>query len=345
MNKRNEIEWVDYIRQQFTQGASHKNLFIGDDCAIFEPAQDEKFIVSTDMLVEHIHFTRQYFRPEEIGKRALAVNLSDIAAMGGCPLYYLLGLGIPENYTDKELENFFEGCRETGQKFGIQLIGGDLNRTGDIFIIGVTVIGNVQSRTQLQRSGARTGDLLCVSGTLGDSKLGMIMLNKFYDKNGSEVLESEDDEHGRRSSDYKYLVNRHKLPEPRIREGLILARSGTATAAIDISDGLTIDLERLVQESGVGCRVQLKKIPVSDAAQRFTNSLDLNLLELAVSGGEDFELLFTINPQSLATVEREFKDMGTKLSVIGEILEQGAGITYIDINGESVTPPRGYLHF
>jgi thiamine-monophosphate kinase len=298
---------------------------IGDDAAAIEPTAGLLTLVTADMLVEGVHFDPALCDPVTLGRKSLAVNLSDIAAMGGRPRHFLLSLAIPGDLPVEFLDGFITGMLEMGDQFGVTLIGGDTCSSPAGLVISVTVMGEQVPDLIVRRGGAQAGDLICVTGTLGDAALGLALLKA-----------------GVRDG---VAVTRHLDPTPRVREGLKLAGGGIPSAMIDISDGLLADLGHILDLSGVGARLYLDKLPLSDyylAQQAFLQE-DLYLFPL--SGGEDYELLFTVPPARLPAVQSTLAETGTRTAVIGEVTATGKLVVFRADGTEYPAVRRGYNHF
>src|SRR5579864_8945452 len=274
---------------------------IGDDGAVLRPSAGRDLVLSCDASLEGVHFHPQLHPPESVGYKSLARATSDLAAMGARPTYFLLTLALPEQKTRSWLDGFAKGMARGAREFGIRLIGGDISRTERV-MISITVLGEVAPGKVLLRSGARPGDLIYVSGRLGHAQLGLEMVLRGLSGNSSS----------------KEFLRPHFYPKTRLKLGQWLARRQIASAMIDLSDGLSMDLPRLCQASGVGARIlQHKiarvKIPRSPSMQRFEP------LELALHGGEDYELLFTVPPAQVSRLRGA--PARTSLRLIGEITE------------------------
>jgi len=300
---------------------------IGDDVAVFETGK-KVFLATTDILIEDIHFERTWSDPYHLGKKALAVNLSDIAAMGGRPKYFLLSLGLPKNLSLSFVSRFYRGLREMAKRFQVDLIGGDTSLSQNL-IINICLLGEGEKRNLLYRKGANVGDDLFVTGTLGDSALGLKILQR-------KGLKAKTDG----------LIERHLSPCPRTDLGQAIGRDRLATAMIDVSDGLLIDTTHLLEESGRGARIWEDQIPLSRLYQKHISSYSKDYYQMALSGGEDYELLFTA-PQkmrkkvfSLALIHK------IPITRIGEILPQKKGFRIVRGDGTEYSPScLGFNHF
>ncbi len=275
---------------------------IGDDAALFEPAKGHETILTCDWFLEGTHFLRDKHPADAVGWKCLARAVSDIAAMGGVPKCFLLSLALPETHTGKWLREFLGGLRRAAKQLGCALAGGDTTRRKDV-LISVTVIGEVRTGRGVLRSGARPGDLIYVSGHLGEAELGLRLLRR------------------RKGLAYRRdpLLRRHLYPVPRLALGRWLAENRLATAMMDISDGLSSDLPRLCAASGVGASVHAAKIPGVNPST-LPSSRGIHPLQLALHGGDDYELLFTISRRKAHQVPRSFH--GLPLTAIGEITRE-----------------------
>jgi thiamine-monophosphate kinase len=298
---------------------------IGDDAAAIEPTAGLLTLVTTDMLVEGVHFDLALCDPVTLGRKSLAVNLSDIAAMGGRPRHVLLSLAIPRDLPVEFLDGFITGMLERGDQFGATLIGGDTCSSSAGLVISVTVMGEQFPDLIVRRGGAQPGDLICVTGTLGDAAMGLAML-KAGVRDGA-------------------AVTRHLDPMPRVREGLKLAEGGIPSAMIDVSDGLLADLGHILDLSGVGARLYLEKLPLSDYYLAKQASLQEDLFLFPLSGGEDYELLFTAPPAKLPAVKSTLAETGTRTTVIGEVTVAGRLVVFKPDGTEYPAVRRGYDHF
>jgi thiamine-monophosphate kinase len=299
---------------------------IGDDAAALRVSPASLLLATTDMLVEHVHFDLSFTDFYSLGWKSAAVNLSDIAAMGGVPRFCLTSLGIPAHITAERIMEFYRGFNALTRSHKTVLVGGDTCFSPKGLVISVTVLGETKKTNMLTRSGARPGDSVFVTGTLGDSAAGLEILQKGVRGQGSG---------GRR------LIQKHLRPSPRVREGRKLALSGCASAMIDISDGLSSDLAHICEQSWVGAELYADTIPLSRDILREAARLEEAPLEYALSGGEDYELLFTAPPARI----KKLLSMRLPVTEIGMIV-RGRSRSLIDGAGKR-TPlkPQGYEHF
>jgi thiamine-monophosphate kinase len=298
---------------------------IGDDAAAIEPSPGCITLVTSDMLVEGIHFDLALCDPYTLGRKSLAVNLSDIAAMGGIPRHFLLALALPENLPVEFLDSFITGLLEMAAEFDVALVGGDTCASRGGLVISVTAMGEQLPGLVIRRDGAQPGDLIFVTGTLGDSALGLRHL-----KNGMRTGP---------------LAMKHLDPQPRVREGLALAKAGIPNAMIDVSDGLLSDLAHILDLSGGGARVELAHIPLSESFLADRPHLAEGDYLLPLAGGEDYELLFTAPPSQKEAAGALLSGLGTRVTVIGEVTANN-GLKVIAVDGSDYqAAASGYNHF
>ncbi len=294
---------------------------IGDDAAVLQPPSGKQLVVTTDVMVEGVHFTADT-DPANIGYKALAVNLSDLAAMGAEPAWFLLNLTLPRP-DEAWLTGFCEGLFALAREFNIQLVGGNTSR-GPL-AIAIEAHGLVPEGEAIRRSGARPGDSIYVTGTLGDAALAL------QHRLGRRMLPQ---------TDYDALRPRLERPTARVREGLLLRHF--ASSAIDISDGLLADLGHIVEVSGVGALVVCDRVPLSETYRKHLGEVGW---DLALSGGDDYELLFTVPARAGREFERWRPRFGCEATSIGEIVS-GPGLTVLDAAGISYRPTQlGHDHF
>jgi thiamine-monophosphate kinase len=323
-----EEKILRYLRRAFPPSRK-TTLGIGDDAALVSLPRG-KFLTTTDLMVEDVHFRRLLTPPESLGYKLLAVNVSDIAAMGGRPLFGLLAFALPPGLEFDFLRRFARGIKRAGRKYGVEIVGGDTTSSrGGIFTC-LTLLGRLTARRPLTRSGARPGDHICVTGDLGASSLGLAAL-----------------ERGKAASDpeFRSVVRKHLLPSPPAAWGAALAERGFATAAMDISDGLSTDLGRLCRESGTGAEVFPADLPIRRATRKAARLLGMTDLGAALHGGEEYELLFTVDPAEAGAVRNLARRMKVPVTRIGTVL---AGRRILQVGGDgksSPLTPGGWQHF
>ncbi len=306
---------------------------VGDDAAVVRQRAGTELLVTTDVLVEGIDFDLRVWPFDRLGEKALVANLSDIAAMGGRPVAFFVALSLPTQARVRDAEGLYRGLGRAARRYGVVLAGGDVS-AAPCWSIAVTVIGEVVRGRALMRSGARPGDLLCVTGTLGDSVAGLGLLGR-----GTRLPRGLSRSHAR------WLIDRHQRPTPRLNVGARLAQHRLATAAIDLSDGLAADVRRLCEASKVGVEINLGALPLSPALRAYAAAVRRDPIEYALRGGEDFELLATVSPRRLNRARRAVAD-DAMLTVIGRVTPARRGLAVIDATGRRRSLPRvGYEHF
>jgi thiamine-monophosphate kinase len=280
---------------------------IGDDAAAFTVPEGELTLLTTDMLVEGVHFLRKAASAAELGAKALAVNFSDIAAMGGTAREAFVGLGVPSDVSVNYLDELYEGMRTLAREFAVNILGGDTTGSGRDLILSIAVAGSVAETEMLRRDAARPGDRIAATGTLGDSRAGLhLILNGIPAED--PVLAA--------------VRNAHIRPRPHLREGRFLAESGAVRAAIDVSDGLGSDLGHILRESRVGARIFAESLPISEEMREFCARFGRDPIREALAGGEDYVLLATVAPERSWALAASFrKRFGRPLFDIGEIVE------------------------
>jgi thiamine-monophosphate kinase len=303
---------------------------IGDDCAVLPWTKSRILLVTTDLLVEDIHFIRARIAARDLGHKSLAVNLSDIAAMGGTPRSAFLSIGLPRNMDVSWLDEFFRGFASLAGMAKVRLLGGDTTGSPGPLVINVALLGEARRDRVKYRSGAENGDIICVTGNLGDSGGGLRVL-----------LEERP-----LRRDERYLVRCHNRPNAHLAEGAWLAARDAVTAMMDVSDGIDSDLRRIMERSRCGAAVDLDRLPLSLPLVSAARKYGWNPLEIAASGGEDYCLLATVRAGRFANVSSAFaRKFGRPLFRIGTIAGQKAGLIY-KLNGRAVVLKRhGFDHF
>jgi thiamine-monophosphate kinase len=327
-----EDELVSALRTILAEDAAGVRLGLGDDAALVERGP-HLAILTADLLVEGVHFRRETTSPHDLGYKSLAVNVSDVAAMGGSPRYALVSLGIPQDVERTWVVELYGGLRDAASEYAMAIVGGDTSRSANV-VISVAVTGEVADGLAVTRSGAKPGDRVVVTGTLGAASGGLRLASA-----------RKHDVAAVASTWGKELLAAHARPIARVGEGQTLAREG-ATAMIDVSDGLAIDLARLCRESKVGASIVLANVPVAPALFELKSALGADPLELALGGGEDYELLATLPPRAFELTAQLLKDrFGTRLTDIGEIRSE-EGLVAVDAEGvERPLQAKGWDHF
>jgi len=316
-----EFSLIDRIRQRTAQSRDDVRLGIGDDAALLAVPSGQELAVAIDTLVEGVHFPHGT-APADIGWKALAVNLSDLAAMGATPAWALLALTLP-NADEAFIDGLADGFAQLAQTYRLALVGGDTTRGA--LTVSVAVHGFVPPGKALTRAGAQVGDAVLVTGTLGDAAAGLRLLQQSHHSDAQS----------------NYLIARLHRPTPRIAAGLALRER--ASACIDVSDGLLADLGHICAASGVGAEIEAALLPRSSALlDRFD---DARSRDFALSGGDDYELCFTVPPQRVASVQADLAKLGCGATRIGRIVE-GEGVKVRDADGQWLEPAQqGWDHF
>lgn len=319
------------IRQR-TRPGEGVTVGIGDDCAVLEPTVGHRLLATTDLLLEDVHFRRRYAEPADIGWKSVAVNLSDIASMGGRPRWALVALACPAETTLDEVDAFYGGAEDLTARHGVTIVGGDTTASPAGWLVNVTLLG--EAVTPVLRSGARIGDVVVVTGPLGRSAAGLAILDlpSAPAGIGPEALAA--------------VTAAHLRPVPRVVEGRWLAGAGGVTAMIDLSDGLATDLAHIAEESGAHCRVEIERLPVDPATRDVARALGLDPLAWATGGGEDYELLLTCDAGALDRLSEDLeRATGTRLHAVGRVTGPGAGVSFVDARGHEVAASAGFEHF
>ena len=370
-----EFDFIRRLREQ-TRSRKHSSRLvngIGDDASVFTSVPNRDTVVTTDLLVEGIDFYRDATPPRLLGHKALAVSLSDIAAMGARPLWSLVSIGLPsEVWKDDFKDEFFAGYLALADRYGVTLAGGDVSETKEAIVIDSIVVGEVASTRAVLRSGARPGDQVFVTGNLGGAAAGLKLIEmgarlksrqsgvtSLATERGSSATVSEgsgtepravasgltnvDDSTRSETDAIETLLLRQLRPQPRVGWGMVLGEERLASAMIDISDGLSSDLLHLCQESNVGTLIRSASIPIDKDLTKLCGRRALDPLALALHGGEDFELLFTVRPDDVARLPKRVD--GIPISQIGEVTDKPGTIRIKEKNRVWELQPQGFEHF
>ncbi len=327
-----EFGLIDRIARALPAPGEGVVVGIGDDVAVLRTDGTRHILATCDIQVEGVHFLRDKISPYQLGRKVVAINVSDIAAMGGLPHYLLVSLVLPKETEVEFVDGLYEGMREECTRWGAEIVGGNMAHSPDGVIVDIFLLGEVEPEHLLRRSGARVGDRVLVTGTLGDSAAGLALL-----LHPETVCPDA----------YRdFVLRRHLTPTPRLREGRAIARSGMATAAIDVSDGLASDIGHICEMSGVGVRIRADALPISEAARAVAGAVGGDSLEWALFGGEDYELLFTAPADRAGALARWVQEeTGTPIAVIGEITPAQEGITLVRADGIAPLRKGGWDHF
>jgi thiamine-monophosphate kinase len=322
---------VERLRQHLGTEPPFVTVGIGDDAAVLKPERGTHDVVTTDSLVEGIHFRRDWTAASAIGHKALAVNLSDLAAMGATPRASLLSLILPGSLPVDEFDALIAGFSALAASSGAILIGGNLTRSPGPLILDVTAIGSVRPRRVLLRAGARDGQELYVTGALGAAAAGLGMLTAGVERATATADESE-------------CLLRYDRPDARTRCGLMVGRTGSATAAIDLSDGLADAARRLAEASGIGVVVEAAALPIHPGALAWATQTGADPLQLSLDGGEDYELAFAVSPRQRSKFRSAVKRChGLAVTRVGRFVrEPGA---WLEREGRREPLPEGFSHF
>jgi thiamine-monophosphate kinase len=338
----NEFEFINRLRTQ-TGSRKHSTRVltgIGDDASIISQLPNRDLVVTTDLLIEGVDFYRYATPPGLLGHKALAVSLSDIAAMGARPFWSFLSVGMSRDSWDGEFkEEFFAGFFALADHFGVTLAGGDVSETKNGVVIDSIVLGEVEAGRAIKRSGAQPGDQIYLTGNLGGAAAGLKLIELGAKSGPGAVVTGshEDDE------SIQALLLRQLRPQPRVGWGIVLGEQQLASAMIDISDGLSSDLNHLCNESNAGALIDASAIPLDEDVKRLCGRRALDPLALALHGGEDFELLFTVGPENVSRLPKKVD--GIAISHIGEITGARGAIRIRERNREWDLPPAGFQHF
>lgn len=338
-----EFDFIKRLRQRAavethsSQSSQSLVLGIGDDAAVVRSGSGKETIIATDLLVEEVDFHRTSAPPLLLGHKALAVSLSDIAAMGGRPRWSLISLGVPQEVWQSEFANkFYEGLFQLAGQYDVQLIGGDTSRTPEHIMVDSMVVGDCAIGSAVKRSSAAVGDQIFVTGSLGGSAAGLRLIER-----GAHLAEQSIGVNETQALDQ--LLLRHLKPEPRVGWGMVLGQEKLATSMIDISDGLSSDLNHICRESNVGALIHSSLIPIEAQVVELCGRRALDPLQLALHGGEDFELLFTVRPGVVTKLPRRVDGVG--ITHIGEIRSLSEGVKISEGSRVWDLEPGGWKHF
>jgi thiamine-monophosphate kinase len=306
----------------------------GDDAAAIEPVRGALEVLTTDAQVEGVHFDRRFVPPDAIGHRALAVNLSDLAAMGARPRAALLSMALPDSLEIVAFERIVDGLLDLAGRYHVTLIGGNITRTPGPMVLDVTAIGTVHRRKVLTRAGARPGDEVYVTGTLGEGACGLLRLQEAL--NGVDGMGPIE-----RAQEHAL---RYLRPDPRVRAGVLLGGNRAATSCMDLSDGLADGVRQIAQASSVGMTLEARTIPITTESREWLSRTGRDPIDIALRGGDDFELIFTCRPRQagrLRSVRRHLGDL--PITRIG-VVTRAPRLLIKDERGERELP-EGYEHF
>lgn len=324
----------DLVRRIRAAAASDRDgviVGIGDDCAVLDVTPGAYLIAKTDLLIEDVHFRRRYAEPADIGWKALAVNISDIASKGARARWALVAIACPSATTPDEIDAFYEGMLALAREHGVAVVGGDTSSSPGPWFVNVSLLG--EASHPVLRSTARAGDVVAVTGTLGRSAAGLAVLEGPHAPAGidAEILAE--------------MTAAHLRPRPRAVEGRWLGAADGVSAMMDLSDGVAVDLPRLCAESAVGAMVEVETLPIAAGTRRVASAVGRDALAWATGGGEDYELLVTCSAGAFDRVSAGLTEAtGARLTRIGTI-GRGDAVRFVDRQGKAVEVARGFEHF
>lgn len=322
-----ELSALRSIKERFKNISKNILVGIGDDAAAVKIHPQKLLLATTDSQVEDIHFIKGLISAKDLGRKSVAVSVSDIGAMGGIPKFFLVSIGFSNEEDEDFLEGIMGGFEAGAKEFKLELIGGNLSSSEKLFI-DITVLGEVESDIMVKRTGARVGDTIYVSGTVGDSALGL------------KALVS-----GKQNEKDSFLISRHIFPQPRLTLGRKLAEGKLVTSMIDVSDGLILDLERITVEHGLGAEISIERIPISTYYKDRVMDFASAPFELALSGGEDYELLFTAPREKRDNIKHISNTLNIEVAEIGYVTSN-LPVRVMDSGGREIERhKRGFIHF
>jgi len=320
-----EFGLIESIKKKIFAKDRQVLVNIGDDAAVIKSSPKRLLVFTTDTLVEKVHFNLRYFNFEQVGWKTMTANLSDIAAMGGLPKYALVTIGLPKFIESEDVLSLYRGINKIARRYDCKIIGGDTTLSPQNLFVTIALLGEVEPGLFVKRTGAQKGDMICVTGNLGESQAGLEYLKKY----------------GRGNLP---LVRKHLQPYPRIRQARILVRNLKINSMIDISDGLSSELFHLTRETNLGAVVYEDKLPLSPTCRKLASILNLSPLSLALSSGEEYELLFTIGKKELNKIDSIKRRVN--LSIIGEVVDQSKSIRLVQSSGKTRDLKKtGFVHF
>jgi thiamine-monophosphate kinase len=328
-----EFELIERIRK-IIDCVGHKSGLllhgIGDDAAVFTPEPGYEMVVTCDSMVEGRHYLKEYMTPIEIGRRAMVMNISDIGAMGGVPLYALVTLGLTSSETVEEIEEMYRGFIQELEPFNASIIGGNITKTVGNTFIDITLMGKAKKGHITLRSGAELNDAIMVTGYPGSSGAGYRL-----------IADGKTQSHKN-----KALIDAYLRPGHRAREGHALALSGLISSMMDVSDGLSGDLYHICETSSAGAEIWEERLPVSSALRKISNLYEKTPADFILSPSDDYELLFTCAHENIEKIERILKEFDCPVTHIGDIVPMAQGMTLINGNGEKKPfNKKGWDHF
>jgi len=324
-----EFGLIDRIRARQSSGDGDIVVGIGDDCAVLRRGPILE-VLTTDCLVEGTHFKPGWMSMGDVGWKALAVNVSDVAATGALPRHALVTLFLPDDFTTRAVDEIYDGLEACCKEYGVAIVGGDIVHIDGPFAISIALAGTCERDEIVLRSGARQGDIIVVTGALGEARVGLAYL-----EGGKREGETEG---------AKHCIERFRRPKPRLNEARRIVATLNPSSMIDVSDGLLSDLWHILNASGVGAVLDAQAIPIGEGVQEYFGSRG-QALSHALSGGEDYEILFTIPDGAQSKLADLEAEIGIKLTRIGTITPKGEGVKLSSGDTEKVLEPDGFDHF
>ena len=322
-----EFGLIERIRTIVGDASDGVVLGMGDDAAVLESSPGWQPILTTDTLVEGVHFHRAYTPVESLGWKALAVNLSDIAAMGGLPRCAVVSLVLTDSWRVEDVEALYRGMKRCGDGYGCAVVGGDTVRSEDAGILTVAVLGEVEAGRAVGRTGANEGDVICVTGKLGGARVGL------------EVLSGRDDR-----ALFPESVSCFLEPKPLVKEARDIVEVFSPSSMIDISDGLSSEIHHVCSQSGVGCLLEEERLPIAGEVFGWAKERGESPADVALGSGEEYQLLFTVEKGIYE--KRTRRESGkSEITVIGEIVEEAAGIRIVNKGRRRTLDTQGWDHF
>jgi len=335
---------IERIRGRVPAADAALLVGIGDDAAVAAPDRGALQVLTTDALVEGVHFDRRFSTPADIGHKALAVNVSDVASMGGTSRFALLSLMLPAHSTVTEVDELLDGLLDLAKQLRITLAGGNITRSPGPLVVDVTVIGSVRARRILTRGGARAGDDLYVTGQIGAAVVGLEWLREQCGASGA--VSGGERPAPPRPSDrgLAECVERYCRPEPRARLGALLGRTRTASACMDLSDGLADAVTQIASASNTGARIDAAFLPIHPSAEPWFSRSRADAVSATLAGGDDYELLFAVPPKRRSRLRGVFREArGVAITRIGALTpDRSVGLTR---DGRLEPLPAGFAHF
>ena len=328
-----EFGLIQRLARRVATRSSAVTQGIGDDAALLILPEGQQFVVTKDLLLEAVHFRREWTSARDLGWKALAVNLSDLAAMAATPLAAFVGLALPADVSLEWVDDFYSGMEALANDFAVTIAGGDTTASPTGVVIAVTAVGQVPTKRAVLRSGARVGDVVIVTGTLGDAALGLRLLGDIRSERAIQPVETS-------------LLRAHRLPYPRLREMAAAVGAATIHAGLDLSDGLAGDAAHLAEASNVTLELQAEALPLSDDGRAACRALGQDPGHLALHGGEDYELLLTLAEADAPAVVAAIESTGTRATVIGRVIaREAASIILLSAGRRETVLTGGFDHF